>query len=79
MGLTTSGAAYAWGLNDEGQLGDGTTTDRTTPVLVSPRPSASLGLRFRQDIGRTLDQGRDEGAAARRDRDVNRPSPSDLG
>jgi alpha-tubulin suppressor-like RCC1 family protein len=35
MGITTSGDAYGWGNNDEGQLGDGTTTDRTTPVLVS--------------------------------------------
>lgn len=33
-GLTTAGAAYCWGRNDNGQLGDGTTTDRLTPVAV---------------------------------------------
>ena len=34
-GVTTSGNAYCWGLNSNGQLGDGTLTDRNTPVLVS--------------------------------------------
>jgi alpha-tubulin suppressor-like RCC1 family protein len=34
-GLTVSGLAYCWGLNNYGQLGDGTTENRLTPVLVS--------------------------------------------
>lgn len=33
--LTADGDAYCWGLNATGQLGDGTTTDRATPTLVS--------------------------------------------
>ena len=33
--LKTSGRLYCWGRNDHGQLGDGTTTDRSTPVEVS--------------------------------------------
>ncbi|MES2178804.1 MAG: Ig-like domain-containing protein [Gemmatimonadota bacterium] len=34
-GLNSSGAAYCWGWNTAGQLGDGTRTDRNVPTLVS--------------------------------------------
>jgi alpha-tubulin suppressor-like RCC1 family protein len=32
--ITSGGAAWCWGENQVGQLGDGTTTDRATPALV---------------------------------------------
>lgn len=34
-GLDTDGRAYCWGQNDEGQIGDGTMEQRSTPVTVS--------------------------------------------
>ena len=33
-GITVDGIAYCWGLNENGQLGDGTTTNRRQPSLV---------------------------------------------
>jgi alpha-tubulin suppressor-like RCC1 family protein len=35
LAVGSDGKLYAWGLNSSGQLGDGSTTDRTTPVQVS--------------------------------------------
>ena len=40
-GISTAGAAYCWGRNDYGQLGDGTRTNQSAPVAVGG------GLAFR--------------------------------
>ena len=37
--LTSTGKPYAWGLNSSGQLGDTTTLNRSSPVLVSIDPA----------------------------------------
>lgn len=43
LGLTADGDAYAWGSNAFGMLGDGTTTDRWSPVPVA-LPAGVRGL-----------------------------------
>jgi alpha-tubulin suppressor-like RCC1 family protein len=35
LAIGSDGRLYAWGRNDSGQVGDGTTTQRNTPALVS--------------------------------------------
>ncbi len=47
--LRTGGAVSCWGLNDKGQVGDGTTTNRTSPTAVSGMTGATglfAGLYF---------------------------------
>ncbi len=43
-GLDTNGLAYCWGLNSNGQLGDGTLTNRASPTLVATRYVGLNGL-----------------------------------
>jgi alpha-tubulin suppressor-like RCC1 family protein len=38
-GVTTGNVAYCWGLNDFGQLGDGTRDARLAPAAVGAPPS----------------------------------------
>ena len=35
LALSSTGIVYAWGRNDRGQLGDGTTVNRWTPIAIS--------------------------------------------
>ncbi len=45
LAISTTGKVYAWGLNDAGQLGDGTTKPRKTPVAVHlPAGAVATGV-----------------------------------
>ncbi len=55
-GVTTSGAAYCWGRNDFGQLGDGSLQARATPTLVSGNLTfSSISAVWRFSCGLTTD------------------------
>jgi alpha-tubulin suppressor-like RCC1 family protein len=41
-GVSTTGKVYAWGGNQHGQLGDGSTTSSTTPVLVESQATSLI-------------------------------------
>jgi alpha-tubulin suppressor-like RCC1 family protein len=51
-GLTPTGKAYCWGLNNEGQLGDATHTNSAVPVEVgSAEPFVSITAGERHTCG----------------------------
>jgi len=49
-GRTPSGGALCWGANSHGQLGDGTTRDRTEPALVQGLESGVSSIAVGQDF-----------------------------
>jgi alpha-tubulin suppressor-like RCC1 family protein len=54
--LSTAGTVFCWGVNDLGQLGNGTTTGRTTPGAVSGgRAFVSLSVGARHSCALTSD------------------------
>src|SRR5205085_8860449 len=53
-GLTAAGAAYCWGSNAFGQLGDGTTINKSQPTAVPGAPAFSqLAVGAYDTCGRT--------------------------
>ncbi|QIK63863.1 hypothetical protein G7068_12160 [Leucobacter viscericola] len=58
VGLGDDGNTYAWGSNQYGQLGDGTTTHRNLPVLVQA-PSGVKFTRITTGYNHTVAQGDD--------------------
>ena len=44
LAVTADGAVWAWGLNSDGELGDGRTASHTTPELVSGLPGDAVAV-----------------------------------
>jgi len=61
LALDEDGKLWAWGYNSEGQLGDGTTSTRNTPTLISN------GVRFGGKKLIAISLGRDHGLAVDED------------
>lgn len=54
--LTSDGTAYCWGANNVGQVGDSTTTVRTTPTkVVGGLKFSSVSAGYAHTCGKTLD------------------------
>jgi len=51
MGIKTDGTLWTWGYNASGQLGDGTTTNRSSPVQVAGTTWKKVSGGLRQTVG----------------------------
>ena len=58
LAVGSDGNAWAWGYNSDGQLGDGTTSNKSVPVPVSFNLALVItGVRFDRDTGTNLKRG----------------------
>jgi alpha-tubulin suppressor-like RCC1 family protein len=53
LALKSDGSVWAWGYNGSGQLGDGTTTDRSTPVYVNMVAQVAIAAGFDHSVAMT--------------------------
>ncbi|QWB99902.1 InlB B-repeat-containing protein [Mycoplasmatota bacterium] len=90
IAITSEGRVFTWGSNNNGQLGDGTSTDRTTPTEITSQfgldagetvTSISLGYFHSSAItseGRAFTWGSNEGGQLGDGTTTNRTTPTEI-
>ena len=75
LALTRDGAVWAWGANDAGQVGDGTTVDKLGPVrVIEPGRARSISAGYTHSVAQLVDGTVAEwGDLYPRERAVTRP------
>jgi alpha-tubulin suppressor-like RCC1 family protein len=85
LAIKTDGTLWAWGRNSEGQLGDGTTTQRNTPVQIGSDSNwQNIGAGYTHSLATRLDGslwawGRNHAGRLGDGTETDRRTPTQIG
>jgi len=86
VAIKNDGTLWAWGSNSRGQLGDGTTVDKNTPIQIGTDTDWSIVRAGRQDFNLAIKTdgtlwawGNNDGGQLGDDTTVDKNSPIQIG